>query len=456
MEPHAAADQHPQGSPTLSRLLGFAAWGGVASGLWLLSVLLLQVLFGRQLERLQTLQLSRELALNLRLTELTLERYPPSLIHELTGLDLTIAVNPPTPSAPRASDEKRRDHLRQELCTRLNHCPRLQLAKASGVDEGQQVWIEVVSPLEPVWLRSELPALEPWPPDPTLILLALIPAVLSSAGIYLLLEVERPLQKLERALAGVENGTETCRLPERGAPVVQRMTHRFNAMVMRLTANRRERETMLAGIAHDLRAPITRLQFRLSLQQWNPEEERRCQGDLQALERITGQFLLYAGGGQREEPVSCPLDQWLSETLASHSNESLQLQLAACNARIRPVALGRAINNLVDNALDYGTTPVVVRLRNNTTQACIEIWDQGNGIPESQWVQALQPFQRLDVARGGSGHCGLGLAIVNHVIQLHDGSIRLFQGQDSDPGRFGVVLQIPINGPISTQVVQKS
>ena len=52
----------------------------------MLALLLLQVLFGRQLEL--TLQLGRDLALNIRLSELTLERYPPSLISELTGLDL--------------------------------------------------------------------------------------------------------------------------------------------------------------------------------------------------------------------------------------------------------------------------------------------------------------------------------------------------------------------------------
>ena len=65
----------------------------------MLALLLLQVLFGRQLERIQTLQLGRDLALNIRLTELTLERYPPSLISELTGLELVVSAQPAAPGA---------------------------------------------------------------------------------------------------------------------------------------------------------------------------------------------------------------------------------------------------------------------------------------------------------------------------------------------------------------------
>ena len=64
-------------------LTRLAVWGTTLLTSWMLALLVLQVLFGRQLERSQTLQLGRDLALNVRLTELTLERYPPALISEL-------------------------------------------------------------------------------------------------------------------------------------------------------------------------------------------------------------------------------------------------------------------------------------------------------------------------------------------------------------------------------------
>ena len=63
-------------------MLQISAWSSVLLGSWLLCLMLMQLLFGRELNRLQTLQLGRDLALNIRLTELTLERYPPSLIKD--------------------------------------------------------------------------------------------------------------------------------------------------------------------------------------------------------------------------------------------------------------------------------------------------------------------------------------------------------------------------------------
>ena len=72
-------------------LARFGVWGTTLLASWMLALLVLQVLFGRQLEQSQTLQLGRDLALNVRLTELTLERYPPALISELTGLELLVS-----------------------------------------------------------------------------------------------------------------------------------------------------------------------------------------------------------------------------------------------------------------------------------------------------------------------------------------------------------------------------
>ena len=421
-------------------LARFGVWGTTLLASWMLALLVLQVLFGRQLERIQTLQLGRDLALNVRLTELTLERYPPALISELTGLELLVSQKPSRPTQETQAMAQRRQELQQVLCSRLSHCPELRPAPSrSGTPE---VWIELFSPLESVWLRPPLPMARAWPPQPMLLLLALVGAVVITGVLYLLLDVARPLRKLEDAVSRVGEDNERNPVPEQGAPEVRRLSRRFNAMVRRLAEGQRERATMLAGIAHDLRAPLTRLQFRLSMPELNADERKSCQSDLDALERITGQFLMYAGGGEREACIDCPLDQWLAETVAGQPSDQLQLQLSSINAHIRPVALGRAVSNLVDNAFSYGSAPVVVRLKNTGSEVAIEVWDQGPGIPSSEWERALQPFQRLDSARGRQGHCGLGLAIVNHVVHTHAGRIAFRQG-DGDPGRFAVIINLP-------------
>ena len=422
-------------------------WTALGCGSWALSLLLLQMLFGRQVETLQTVQLGRELALNVRLTELALERYPPHLVSELTGLDLAVVQQPSThpPAAPAL--RRQAQALQGELCRRLAHCP---MVVANG--QGWTVWVELISPLEPIWLRVPLRSPTAWPPEPTLMLLSLLGASISCGALFLLLEVERPLRGLEKALARVGDGDNPDAVPARGAPEVQRITRHFNAMLDRLEQNRRDRATMLAGIAHDLRAPITRLQFRLSMPVMSEQERDRCSGDLQSLERITGQFLLFAGGGDGEEPIDLPLDQLLAEVSTSHPPDQLQLRLASVQAAVKPVALGRALANLIDNAFTYGAAPVVVCLRHDAAEAVIEVWDQGNGMPQEHWERALLPFQRLDESRGEQGHCGLGLAIVAHVVRCHGGHLsceRVDVLADPDRptwGHFVIRLRLPLNG----------
>ena len=105
---------------------------------------------------------------------------------------------------------------------------------------------------------------------------------------------------------------------------------------------------------------------------------------------------------------------------------------AACNAI-----------ELSANAFSHGTAPVVVRLRRQGAEVAIEVWDQGQGMPSNAWERALQPFQRLDSARGRQCHCGLGLAIVNHVVRTHAGRLSV-QQDNGDPGRFAVIITLPM------------
>lgn len=431
---------------TKAGALRFLGWIAVLLSSWAVFLLLLQSLFGRQVDRMQVLRLGRELALQVRLTELTLERYPPILIQDLTGLDLLVVQRPSVKAAPSAVQLEHQQVLNDALCQRLRECP--VLLPVDQVDPA--VWIELISPLEPVWLRAPLPRTHGWPPQPMLLGLAGVMAAVSTTGLVLAVEVDRPLRRLGRALSVVGDGLnlDPGVVPEEGAPVVMRVSRRFNAMVGRLADNQRERNTMLAGIAHDLRAPLTRLRFRLSLQNLAVEDSQAWDRDLDALERITDQFLLYAGGGTSEPFVACPLDEWLAEVVASYPAGTLQLDVTPIMAEVRPVALGRAVTNLIDNAFSYGQAPVVVRLRQHHNHAILEIWDQGPGLSDEDWRKALQPFHRLDPSRGQTGHCGLGLAIVNHVVQGHRGSLSIThqhaEGSDR-AGQFAVVITLEAN-----------
>ncbi|MBW0181840.1 MAG: histidine kinase [Vulcanococcus sp.] len=402
----------------------------VGAGVSALSLALLQALLAQRLERAQILQLGPEVAFNLRLGELALDRLPPAALSRLSGLPLRVGANPPISTDRRLQRQARQ--LQQELCREIAPC--LPVLPAAGERPG--VWVELLSPLEPVWLFTPLDPQRGRAPDPLLLGLALLAGSISSSLLYLWWEVQRPLQQLEQALAQVGNTAQTLPspLPAAGSGAVRRLTARFKAMVQRLAANERDRTTMLAGIAHDLKSPLTRLRLRLA----GHGEQQRAEADLDALERITGQFLLFAGGGDAEAAVHLPLDQWLAELSAAIEPDQLQLDLEPLEACVQPTALGRAVGNLIDNAFSHGQPPLrLVLRREGPDRFRIEVWDRGPGISAEAWPQALQPFQRLDRARGGSGHCGLGLAIAARVAASHGGQLECRRSAEG----FAVVLR---------------
>ena len=406
----------------------------VGAGVSVLSLALLQALLAQRLERAQILQLGPEVAFNLRLGELALDRLPPAALARLSGLPLRVGAHPPLSRDGRLQRQARQ--LQQELCREITPCPPVLPAAAARPG----VWVELLSPLEPVWLFTPLDTPRGRAPDPLLLGLALLAGSISSSLLYLWWEVQRPLQQLEQALAQVGNSDQAgaaalaSPLPSSGSGAVRRLTARFKAMVQRLAANERDRTTMLAGIAHDLKSPLTRLRLRLA----GHAEQQRAEADLDALERITAQFLLFAGGGDAEAAVLLPLDQWLAELSAAIETDQLQLDLEPLQACVQPTALGRAVGNLIDNAFSHGHPPLRLVLRPEGAAGFrIEVWDQGPGISAEAWPQALMPFQRLDRARGGSGHCGLGLAIAARVAAGHGGQLECRRSAEG----FAVVLR---------------
>jgi two-component system osmolarity sensor histidine kinase EnvZ len=158
----------------------------------------------------------------------------------------------------------------------------------------------------------------------------------------------------------------------------------------------------------------------LAVESGSPQAE----ADLDALERITGQFLLFAGGGQGEDPVSLPLHDLVGELAARYDGRPLELDLEPVEACVRPVAMGRALANLIDNALSYGQPPVLIRLRSEGHGLQLTVLDRG----------------------AGSGHCGLGLAIAARVAELHGGRLEL---HDLEEG-FAVCLVLPAPGTSSS------
>jgi two-component system osmolarity sensor histidine kinase EnvZ len=453
-----ASPAPPEFSPDLPPGAPLAAWrrrlgyGATTAGFTALALLLLQLLLAQRLEQQQRRQLANQVAGSVLLAELGLERFSPAALADLSGMGLAVGPRPPaaaTPGQPAPLPLRlQAEVLRNDLCRRLSHCP-LVWPTAPGppgrvpgrVGPGRGAWVELQSPLETVWLFAPMAPRHGWPPDPQLASLALLAGGLGSLLLFLALEVQRPLRRLEGALAQVGLDSDQPQPPlvaAGGTAAVRRLTQRFNAMLSRIEATGRERRTMLAGLAHDLRSPLTRLRLRLaSSGPLDGDERRRAEADLAALERITRQFLQFVGAESQEAPVRVPLEALVAE--AANGVDQVQLDLEPMGRCVQPIALARAIANLLDNADTHGQPPLRLVLRAVGQEGfAIEVWDAGPGIAEADWGRALMPFQRLDPARSGVGHSGLGLAIADRVAQAHGGSLeRLAPPQ----GGFAVVLK---------------
>ena len=422
--------------------LAAVRYGLVGLGVALLSTLQLQLLLAERLQRDRITQQGPEVLFQLRLAELALDRLPPARLARLSGLPLRVGAKPPSRS-DRAL-EVQAQLLRQELCASLNPCPSVLPAFAPQ----RGVWVQLLSPLDPVWLLVPIPPVRPWPPDPWLLLVGLGLGGSVALLLFFLLEVQRPLLLLQQVLGGVGRRGWPEVQQEQGTLVVRQLTARFNAMVQRLQAVEEERAVMLAGIAHDLKSPLTRLRFRISLldlaqADLQQADLQQAVVDLDSLERITGQFLLFAGGGDQEAAIAVPLEQLLAEQAAGLAASELELDLEPLVRVVQPVALARAVANLIANAHSYGAPPLRLQLRAAEPAGegfRIVIWDCGSGIPPERWDQALMPFQRLDAARGGGGHCGLGLAIAVRVARSHGGHLERLEADGDSAWRFGIAL----------------
>ena len=421
------------------------------AGAWLGSLLLLRAILGASLEQGQIRQAVVSLSRNIILSELALERYPPAAVSRLGGLSLVVARSP-LPAHPPVDGHlaSQAASLRQRLCKPLERCP--DVLAISQPQRG--VWIRLQSSLEPVWLFYPLPLPGLVSRDPLTLSISLVGAGVVAAALFLTFEVQRPMGRLVKAMAAVGSATgdldagspDGGQLQIDGALEVRRLTDHFNAMLGRLQAGDRERQTMLAGIAHDLNSPITRLRLRLgdsSPLSLDGAALAKMASDLDALERITRQFLLFAGSGSKEPFVEVPLDALLEELSGRYDAGLIELELEAVTASVQPVALGRAIANLIDNAIAYGLPPVRLQLLCGPSHHfVIHVVDGGPGIPEHLFAKAVEPFQRLDPARRGEGHCGLGLAIAQRIAHQHGGSLELTR----PPGCGGLGLCVSFSG----------
>ncbi|WP_153075708.1 ATP-binding protein [Paraburkholderia bonniea] len=259
--------------------------------------------------------------------------------------------------------------------------------------------------------------------------LAIIFAAAVMAALFAAWQLQQPLRSLAQAVARFGRNLPVPPVPERGPRELRQLTHGFNQMVQAVARTENDRAVMLAGVAHDLKTPLARLRLRAEMM----DDLKMRDGvvrDVDSMTHIVEQFLVFAHDGvDRSEVVEVDAQ---CERVVRHYRAAatraveMQTELTAGSAfRLPAATLDRILSNLLDNAQAYGAPPIVVATARTATGFVLEVSDHGSGIAAHDLLNASRPFVRLDPARGGNGHSGLGLAIVERLVRREGGECEI-------------------------------
>jgi two-component system osmolarity sensor histidine kinase EnvZ len=265
-------------------------------------------------------------------------------------------------------------------------------------------------------------------PHQLLVIMVVLGALMTAIAYAFLRNQLRPIKRMSRAAADYGKGRITPFTPT-GAVEVRAAGMAFLDMRNRLERQAQSRTMMLSGVSHDLRTPLTRM--RLGLSMLDPADAAPLTNDVDDMERLLDAFLDFArsdAGDSLEPTVPASLIETIFEN-AQRSGQNVtigSIDGPRDEVGLRPLAIRRALDNLVGNALRYGTN---AEIGVSVTDRAVRFWveDDGPGIPPDRYDEALSPFVRLDPSRNqdkGSG-VGLGLSIVADIARTHGGMLRL-------------------------------
>ena len=267
---------------------------------------------------------------------------------------------------------------------------------------------------------------------------ALLLVVLGSTALVLITamiltrRITRPLHLLSEAAERVGKGQEAVRLPETGPTELAALIRQFNRMDQQVRDLIDNRTTLLAGISHDLRTPISRM--RLAVEMLPPGKEpdllEGVKRDLESMNRLISDALELSRDLEAGRSEAYDIADLLGE-LAQEANQAERRVAwsphSPCVREVNVTALRRIAANLLENTLRYGAgAPVAVSLRCTEADTVIAVMDRGPGIPPDQREAVFRPFHRLEQSRSAdTGGSGLGMAIARQLADANGWSIQI-------------------------------
>ena len=279
--------------------------------------------------------------------------------------------------------------------------------------------------------------------------------LVSISGAYFLTNrINKPLNTLISATSKLRKGLPFHKIPEDTATEFKEVTKAFNEMASNLAKIENERKFIMGSVSHDIRTPLTRIKLSLELlPQKNQLLKKSIDQDIDEINQIINQFLDFVRGFDDEPLTSINFGKFLLELKQQHERLGHKIKITKITRSkdvpenlfvdVRQLAFKRMLDNLINNGVKFSKSKnieVVAKLFNE--KIVINVLDNGPGIPKNHREKLLQPFERLDQARGSEGGSGLGLAIVNRIIKAHNGKLELLNRKT---GGLNVKITLPIS-----------
>ena len=267
--------------------------------------------------------------------------------------------------------------------------------------------------------------------------------ILLVIAIYFLRRQISPLKQLSTAADAFGKGDTFYPLKPRGADEVRHLTHAFLNMRERIRLHIEQRTTMLAGVSHDLRTPLTRMKLQIEMLD-QKEAKNGLSIDVDQMEQMIEEYLSFIKEKETDIIVNIDLAKMLGDIIldAQRNNDKIIPKfIESVDAKVRKSDLRRAITNLTSNACRESNT-VEISLLKKDKYAEVIVDDDGPGIKKEDYSNVFKAFYRTDSSRNlSTGGIGLGLTISRDIARSHGGDIKL---EKSPLGGLRAVLSIPI------------
>lgn len=328
----------------------------------------------------------------------------------------------------------------------LSGAIRGQVRRPFTVDvDPHEKWVEVGVQLDNGLLHVSLPQRRLFSSSSYIFLLWMMGTsiiVLAIAMVFMRNQI-RPIMRLAVAAERFGKGQDVpASFKPEGAREVRQAGRAFLEMHERIRRQIQQRTTMLAGVSHDLRTPLTRMKLQAAMLGQGPDVDA-LKGDIDDMERMIDAYLDFARGEGAEQAVRTALRDVLERIAVNAGRQGGVVEMDVPGDIIlplRPVAFERCLGNLIGNAAKYaGRIWIAAERRPGAVRLTID--DDGPGIPEDKYEEMFRPFVRGEPSRNpATGGVGLGLPIARDIIHGHGGDIWL---EKSGRGGLRVVIELP-------------